>query len=798
MAPEGSRVTVPQPAAPGLSGRGGAEPVVDPRWGLRWAEVQERVASGLANVPPPAAGRTIAQILRANVLTRFNAILGSLFVVVAVVGPPQDGLFGAVLVVNTTIGIAQEVRAKRALDRLAILNAPRAHVVRQGEVSSIPVAEVVLDDVVDLHPGDQVSVDGTVLSAAFLELDESLVSGEAEPVIKATGDSVLSGSFVVSGSGRIRATEVGPTCYAAHIEAQARRFSLIRSELQQGTNAILRLVTWVMVPAGVALVLTQLFRSHQTVPDALRGSVAGVAAMVPEGLVLLTSIAFAVGALRLARHHVLVQELPAVEGLARVDVLCIDKTGTLTAPGMRLSSITALSDHSEDQVADVLEAMIAADPSPNATLQALHREGRNVPGWQVEDRVPFSSQRKWSSVTFREQGAWVLGAPDVLLEPSGYRAVVSDPTRRSLLLARASMPVNGPVLRPGLMPVGLVTLAEELRLDAAETIEYLLHQDVAVKVLSGDGPEAVGAVARRVGIPRSDAARDASQLTDTEFSRALAETDVFGRVRPEQKLVAVRALQAQGHVVAMVGDGVNDVQALKQADIGIAMGAGSQSSRAVARLVLLDDAFSSVPEILDEGRRVIANIERVANLFVTKTVYAALLAVVVAVSAVPFPFFPRHLTIVSTLTIGIPGFFLALARGAPRAAQGFTSRVLRFTVPAGTCAAAATFASYAVARSGAQTTATQARTTAMLALFAFGIWILASIARPLNPPKVVLIAAMAAAVTIPFASGLGRRVFGLSLPDSAVLLAATGVVLLTMAALATWRRLTGMRRVTGA
>jgi cation-transporting ATPase E len=734
----------------------------------------------------------MAQILRANVFTRFNALLGSLLVVVAVVGPPQDGLFGVVLLVNTAIGIAQETRAKRALDRLAILNAPQAHVVRGGAVQDVPVAEVVLDDVVELHPGDQLSVDGVVLSAELLELDESLLSGETEPRAKACGDSVRSGSFVVSGPGRIRATDVGASSYAARMEAQARRFSLIRSELQQGTNAILRLVTWVMVPTGAALVLTQLLRSHQRSDDAVRGSVAGVAAMVPEGLVLLTSIAFAVGALRLARQRVLVQELPAVEGLARVDVLCIDKTGTLTAPGMRLSAVTCLSRLSEAEIAEVLEALVAADPAPNTTLRALHRPGGMAPGWRVEQRVPFSSAWKWSAVTFSQQGTWVLGAPEVLVGADGRPSVVVEPASRNLLLARSPVTLSTANLPEGLVPVALITLAEQLRPDAAETIRFLQAQDITVKVLSGDAPDTVGAVASRVNIANPGEATDASLLDDAGLTRALGATDVFGRVRPEQKLVAVRALQAAGHVVAMVGDGVNDVQALKQADIGIAMGTGSQSSRAVARLVLLDNAFSAVPSILGEGRRVIANIERVANLFVTKTAYAAVLAAVVAVTTVPYPFFPRHLTIVSTLTIGVPGFFLALAGGTPRARPGFAQRVLRFTVPAGICAAAATFAGYAIARSWS-TTPAQARTTAMLALFAFGIWMLVVISRPVNGPKLTLIAAMAAAAAVPLAFGWGRRVFGLSLPGLPVLAADAGVVVLAVAALTLWRMASELR-----
>lgn len=425
---------------------------IDASVGLGPEQVEARVAAGQVNSSPPSPGRTIGEILRANVLTRFNAILGSLFVVVAVIGTLQDGLFGVVLVVNTVIGVAQEVRAKRTLERLAILNAPRATVVRQGKSTALRVAELVLDDVIDLHPGDQVVVDGEVLRAELMEIDESLLSGESRPITKLPGDMVLSGSFVVSGTGRVRATAVGADAYAAQVEAKARRFRQISSELQQGTNTILRLIMWVMIPAGVALVLTQLLRSHESTGDALRGSVAGIAAMVPEGLVLLTSIAFAVGALRLAQHRVLVQELPAVEGLARVDVLCIDKTGTLTSAGTHLDSIVPLASTTATQIEEVLEALVVADPAPNATLKALHRAGALEPGWGVEHRVPFSSDRKWSSATFADHGTWVLGAPDVLFDNhETLRSVpisVESLDQRVLLLASSENSIESAVLPP--------------------------------------------------------------------------------------------------------------------------------------------------------------------------------------------------------------------------------------------------------------------------------------------------------------------------------------------------------------
>ena len=769
--------------------------------GLSQSDVRARVLAGQVNSSQQAPGRTVRQILRANLFTRFNAILGSLFAVVLVVGPLQDALFGFVLAANTGIGIAQELRAKRTLDRLAILTAAGALVVRDGTAAELPVAEVVLDDVIQIQPGDQAVVDAVVLRSDGLELDEALLSGEAEPVRKRPGDRVLSGSFVVAGAGRVRATSVGSSAYAARLQAQARRFSLIRSELQQGTNWILRMVTWVMVPAGILLVLSQLLRSHQSLADALRGSVAGVGAMVPEGLVLLTSIAFAVGAVRLARRRVLVQELAAIEGLARVDVLCIDKTGTLTAPGMRLAAIEPLAGRTAGEVEAAIGAIAAADPAPNATMRALAARCGPPAGWEITAHVPFSSARKWSAVTFAEQGTWVLGAPGIVARdlPASASAAVAEHEsagRRVLLLGVAGGQVGrawpaGSAELPGeVTPVALLVLAERIRDDAAATVRYLLDQGITIKVLSGDAPPTVAAIAKAVGIPAPGAWRDASELADDDeaaVGSALAVASVLGRVRPGQKLAAVRALQAAGHVVAMVGDGVNDVQALKQADLGIAMGSGSQSSRSVARIVLLDSTFAAMPQVLAEGRRVIANIERVASLFVTKTVYAAALAIVVGLAGVPFPFFPRHLTIVSTLTIGFPGFLLALAAGAPRARPGFTRRVVAFTVPAGLAAATATLVSYAIARAAPGSSAAQERTAAMLALFAVSLWVLTLIARPLNRARISLIAGLAAGLVVLFAFPFTRRVFSLQPPPAAITLATIGTAMLAVAALSLWR-----------
>jgi len=767
--------------------------------GLDAAAVAARVSEGLVNTAPPSPGRSVAQILRANVCTRFNAILGTLFVIVIAVGPPQDALFGVVLVVNTGIGVFQELRAKRALDRLAILTAPRARVLRGGQLAQIATSGIVQDDVLDLRIGDQVPVDAAVLAADGLELDEALLTGEAEPVVKRPGDTLLSGSFVVAGGGRAQATAVGGEAYAARLQAQARRFSLVHSELQQGTTQILRGLTWVMIPAGALLLFSEFFRSHDSFEDAVRGSAAGLVAMVPEGLVLLTSLAFAMGAMRLARRRVLVQELAAIEGLARVDVLCVDKTGTLTRPGMRLVETEVIGGWPPARIAEVVAAIAADDNAPNGTVAALATSYPDSPGWTATARVPFSSARKWSGLTFEGHGTWLLGAPAVVggagLPPDAAAAVAGheEAGHRVLLLAGTadSLDTDPP---PGAEPAALLVLAEELRDETAATVRYLLGQGVTIRVLSGDAPRAVAAIARGAGIPAEDEPCDASQLTESEVAARIGSVSVFGRVRPAHKLAAVRALRQAGHVVAMIGDGVNDVQALKEADLGIAMGSGSDASRSVARVVLLDGTFAAVPQILAEGRRVIANIERVARLFVTKTAYAAVIAIAIGLAGAGYPFFPRHLTLISSFTIGVPGFFLALAPGAPRAQPGFVRRVLSFAVPAGIAVAAAVLATDVIAHAVPGVSAEQARTACMLAAFAMGLWILAVVALSGSPDdgrsravRLALVGAMAACMAALFAVPAARRTFALALPPASVLLAEAAVVVIAICALALWQ-----------
>jgi cation-transporting ATPase E len=769
-------------------GTGGAAAAVEEA-GLTAAQVAERVARGEVNRLAERTSRSLGEIFRANVLTRFNAILGALFVLVMVTGSFADGLFGMILVVNSTIGIVQEYLAKRKLDRLALLNAPTTRVVRDGEVSVIPTADVVLDDLIELRSGDEVPADGTLLTSAGLELNEANLTGESDPVHHDGGEAIMSGTSVVAGSGRYRASAVGADAYVNRIAADARKFTRTRSEIQESINTLLKYITWVI---AFALPIT-LWSQWQVVGDqgwqaVVIRSAAGIVGLVPEGLVLLTSVAFLLSAVQLTRQQVLVQQLPAVEGLARVDVVCLDKTGTLTVGEIAYDDVEPLPGQDVEEIRRALGAL-ADDPNANGTLAAVGVAIAS-PGWPRTATIPFSSSRKWSAACFADHATWVLGAPEVLVpETDSLRRHVADLAasgRRVLLLGRSEQGLGEPVLPSDLAPMALVTLTEQVRPDARETLAYFAEQDVTIKIISGDNPVTVAAVARAVGLDVG-APVDARTLPEDEASlrEVLERTTVFGRVTPEQKRAFVHALQASGHVVAMTGDGVNDALALKDADIGVAMGNGAQATKAVAELVLLDGRFAHLPDVLAEGRRVIGNVERVANLFVAKNAMSLVAILAAALIAVPFPFLPRHLTLVSTLTIGIPAFFLALGPNHRRYVPGFLGRILLFAVPSGAVAGLAVIASYVLAgshygvppeefatRCGIATdepvvsdvACWQPGTGATITLLVVFFWILTVLSRPFRLWKAALLATMVTTAVLAFVLPFAREFFTFDAP----------------------------------
>ncbi len=765
--------------------------LTDASRGLTSVEVAQRVAAGQTNVVSTKTSRTTGEIIRANVFTRINAIYGVLFVIILSTGYFIDGLFGGLIIVNSAVGIIQELRAKRTLERLAIVGQAKPTVRRNGQSIEIAPEDVVLNDVIELGPGDKIVVDGPALTADALEIDESLLTGESDPVVKQPGDKVLSGSFVVAGSGTYRADTIGNESYAAKLAAEASKFTLVKSELRQGIDKILKFITYLLVPAGALTIYNQL-AGDQALPDALRGMVAALVPMVPEGLVLMTSVALAVGVIRLGKRQCLVQELPAIEGLARVDVVCADKTGTLTENAMRLAEVRELTPGRP--VNDVLAALAAADPRPNASLQAIAEEHRTDPGWPVSTTMPFSSARKWSGASFNGQGDWVLGAADVLLPVGEHRSEaekIGSRGLRVLLLGKASRVVDSADGPGDIEPVALVVLEQKVRPDAKDTLDYFAHQDVKVKVISGDNAISVGAVAATLDLPGAEKPIDARELPDEkeQLADTLEERAVFGRVTPLQKRAMVGALQSKGHTVAMTGDGVNDVLALKDADIGVAMGAGSPATRAVAQIVLLDDKFATLPHVVAEGRRVIGNIERVSNLFLTKTVYSVLLALMVGIAQVPFPFLPRHITITAWFTIGLPAFVLSLAPNNERARTGFVGRVMRMAVPAGLVIAVSTFVSYLLVYKGSgasEVDKVQAGTTALITLITIALWVLGIVARPYKWWKIVLIGGMVTLTLTLFLIPFTQKFFALDPTVSAYTLsafacAAVGIVLVEAA-----------------
>lgn len=781
--------------------------------GLSSADAEERLRNGQGNAAPNDSSRSLWSILSANVFTLFNGIVFAGFGLLLVLGRWQDALFGFPALFNTVIGVVQEFKAKRTLDRLAVLNAPTARVLRDGAPVEVPLERVVLGDVLVLRTGDQVTADARVLDGVGLELDESLLTGESDAIRKRLGDEVLSGSGVVAGSARALVIRVGADSYAAKLTAEARSFSLVSSELRDSQARLLKWITWLLAPVMAILIHGQMMSvggwgvaiGEGTWRNAAVGTVAAVIAMIPLGLVLMTSIAFAAGGVKLAQKQVLIQELPAVEGLARVDVLCLDKTGTLTTGEIVFDDAHPIAPAPGAAPAPAgwerVLAWIGRDDEANATARCLAADFAPAEGGaEVLATVPFTSARKWSAVRFSGDlaGTWVFGAPEMVLAADAAGAErnaavlarageLAAAGRRTLVLAHSPEPApqheRGASLPPELTPVLLLTFREQVRPDAATTLGYFAEQGVGVRVISGDDPRTVAAVAREVGLDVAEG-YDARQLPEDreELARVLDEHTVFGRVTPAQKKEMVLALQLHGHVVAMTGDGVNDALAIKEADLGIAMDTAAQATKAVARVVLLDGRFDRMPGVVAEGRKVIANIERVSMLFLTKTVYALALSLVFGALLWSFPFLPRQLSITDGLTIGVPAFFLALMPNTARYRAGFLSRALAFAVPSGLIVTAALVAQHLVAASIGGLSVSEQQSASTLTLAGIALWVLAVLARPVNAFRLLIVAAMYAGVGIVWAIPLSRQFFEITwLPPqlgwATLIIVAVGVVL---------------------
>ena len=781
--------------------------------GLSKQDVAERQADGRGNAVKTSSSRSIVDIIRANVFTLFNGIILGAMVLVLLTGSWKDAVFGVVIIVNTGIGIVTELKSKRTLDKLSILVASDYLVHRDGADMEVPHDDIVLDDLLWIRSGEQVPADGAIVETWGLELDESMLTGESRTVRKKAGSEVYSGSTAVSGMALIRVTAVGEHSYAAKITAEAKVFKKTTSDLNKGINTILKVMTFIVVPLCVLLVWSQMNAvggwSHALATgqwrQAVVSAVAGVVGMIPEGLVLLTSLNFAVAAMRLARKNTLVQELESVETLARVDCLNLDKTGTITDGGIAFNELRMLDDDEDESNAKQALFDLSNGEQPNGTgkavLEGLGHEG--FAGGAVQARVPFSSARKWSAIV-SHTGTWYMGAPEVIISAlnGDYGNVLDMVTEnanegnRVLLIAhRSGQPAEdfaeSPRLDATARPVALVLCSERIRSDAESTLQWFREQGVRCRIISGDNPVTVGAIARKVKLTgdREPMYMDARELPDDidELAKVLQNVDVLGRVLPNQKKAVVQALHKDDHVVAMTGDGVNDALALKEADLGIAMGNAAPATKSIAQVVLVDSKFSHLPDVVARGRQVMANMERVASLFLVKTVYSALISLGVVLTQIPFPYLPRHITYLGALTIGVPAFILALAPNTRRYIPGFLKRVVLFALPGGIAVALSVLLStwllpgimhWDMANAA---DLTQLRALNAIILFVLGILVLARVAQPLTGWRGLMVLGFtvigAAGVAIPFV----RHFFALIVPRGSTLMATLVVLAVSIA-----------------
>ena len=664
----------------------------DPELGLTMAQVKERQQNGWANDPVESPTKTVGQIVRANVFTFFNFIFVVLAVLLIIVGSVEDLLFLLIAMANTGIGILQQLRSKQTIDKLNLLAAPRANVVREGHLGSVPASHLVQDDVAELASGDQIPADATVLSGQ-VQVNESLITGEADAIVKKPGDELLSGSFVVAGRCRARLDRVGAESYAARLTLEAKKDVTVgKSEMMSSLDKLIRVIGILLIPIGIALFAKEFFIVGRTFQETVVSTVAALIGMIPEGLYLLTSVALAVSMIRLAQGKVLAQDMNCIETLARVDVLCVDKTGTITEPRMEVGEVVHLDEekYAETEVTEILNAFYQVSEADNDTARAMQKKFHGASTWHAELTIPFTSATKWSAAVFPGHGSYVVGAPEFIMGPrySDLKEAV-DPWSakgyRVLLAAEYQGTPDQKGLDPRrVCPMALVLLSNRVRESAPKTFQYFAEQKVAVKVISGDNPVTVAEVARQAGIQGADRFVDAATLqSDADMDRAVREYTVFGRVTPDQKRRLVRALQRAGHTVAMTGDGVNDVLALKDADCGIAMASGAEAACHAAQLVLLNSDFSAMPKVVAEGRRVINNIQRAAALYLVKNIFSFFLSIISLFATFPYPVTPLQISFLSAVTIGVPSFFLALEPNHGIVKGKFLTNVFRAALPGG-------------------------------------------------------------------------------------------------------------------
>lgn len=779
--------------------------------GLSSEQVKKRIDENLCNSDTQIPTKSIKRIFFDNIVTLFNILNIALGIAVLYVGSYKNMLFLGVMFFNTAIGIIQEIRAKRTIDRLSIVSATKVNAVRDGKKCLIKVDEIVLDDILEFSQGNQIPVDCTVISGEC-DANESLLTGESDAVHKTEGDMMLSGSYVVSGKCTVRAERVGSESYASKISAEAKYIKKVNSEIMWTLKNIVKVLTFVIIPLALILFFKQYYVPSDLADkvvytlfgsvdghfaEAVVNTVASVIGMIPEGLILLTSTVLAVSVIRLAKHKVLVQELYCIETLARVDVLCLDKTGTITEGCMEVADYTAYGEYdNKESVSEIMCGLVNALDDSNATFLALKEKFGGLSKMTADRVIPFASERKWSGAHFKNEGSYIMGAAEFILKeiPNDLKKILDGYSRnyRAVILAHSDNDFKGNDLPDDISVTGIILLNDKIRAEAPQTLKYFADQNVTVKVISGDNPITVSDVARRANVKNYDKYIDATSLkTDEDIERAIEEYTVFGRVTPAQKKKFVLALKKFGHTVAMTGDGVNDVLALKEADCSIAMAAGSDAARNVSQLVLLNSNFSSMPKVVAEGRRSINNIERSSTLFLVKTIFSTILALIFVFINVQYPFQPIQLTLVNAFTIGIPSFILALEPNNDRIKGNFFFNIMKKAIPAGLTTVAnivlciAAMNIFSLSYDEYSTIAVCI--TAITALF-----ILFQVSYPFNKLRAVLFAAMVAGLSIGvlcFRNFMGYNLFNFSLMTPKMILimsvltvtAAVVFVLLTIA-----------------
>lgn len=736
-------------------------------YGLTEEEVEERVKKGEVNTIPNAPSRTLPQILRANFFNLFNGLNIVLALICIIAGSPKNAIFAGVIIVNSIIGVIQELNAKKTLEKLSVLSMAHTNVLREGKIKDILVEELVKDDVVYLTAGCQVLADCALIEGDELEVDESMLTGEADPVNKNNDDEILSGSFIVAGEGYARVKKVGINTYSSQLANEAKKFKIINSELQNSINKIMKILVWLILPLGVGLTITQILSNTGNWQDGVIGVVSGIIGMIPEGLVLLTSATFIVSIVKLAQYDTLVQQLSATEILARVDVLCVDKTGTITEGKLKLSEVKLLGDYNKEKVDEILASIANNLPSKNPTQQAILDVYSKDPGLVVKEKIPFSSRRKWAGIVLKNLGSWAMGAPEILLGDK-YSEIANEVEEyakqgmRVLLLVKVNQETLKFGIKTPVETIALILIEDIIKEEAPSVIQFFNDEDVNLKVISGDNPVTVAAVAKRAGIKNSEKYVDARTLPTKmkELSKVIDNYTVFGRVTPHQKKDIVKALRKNGHTVAMTGDGVNDVLALKESDCGIAMANGSEATKAVAQLVLLNSDFGSLPKVVAEGRKQIHNLETVAELFLSKTIFFVCLALMISIIRLPYPLLPIQSSLVGSCAIGIPALFLALLPAKQRVEKGFLKRILISSVPNGIIMMALVLLGYIITyMSGASVE--YSRSVALLTFMGISLIILVRVSAPLTKFKFTLVCTMISFCAACYVIPIGRNLFSL-------------------------------------